>query len=307
MHLLTSRDSPALTAAANFPSIESQLRDGFPSPYTLADAEAFLSRPKPSDGSALLPTHLGIFLKSGNFGNMDGPEPRLIGGIGFIISTNVGFRTWELGYWFTPDVWRNGYGLEAVKAMTDFAFTTWPELNRIEAVPYSSNIASRNLLLKAGFKEEGIKRGSVFKSGKFQDHNDPTVQTPMHSGNDVSGLQVCLADVEFSKLILQHGASICLARSHAILTNLQPDDSTIHAGDSLQPSGSGSSSRPSSNRTGIMPGAVLGAAAGVRETRRRLRWRRSGEHRIGWQETNAASISANRSQGPDINQDDETK
>lgn len=100
---------------------------------------------------------------------MDGPEPRLIGGIGFIISTNVGFRTWELGYWFTPDVWRNGYGLEAVKAMTDFAFTTWPELNRIEAVPYSSNIASRNLLLKAGFKEEGIKRGSVFKSGKFQD------------------------------------------------------------------------------------------------------------------------------------------
>lgn len=164
-------DAPGLTAAANHPSIGSQLRDGFPSPYTLADAEAFLARPRPTDGSALFPTHLGVFLKSGNPGNINGGEPRLIGGIVFIISTNVNFRTWELGYWFTPDVRRNGYGLEAVNAMVRFAFTTWEGLNRIEAVPYSTNIASINLLRKAGFKEEGIRRGSVFKAGTIQDEH----------------------------------------------------------------------------------------------------------------------------------------
>lgn len=164
-------DAAGLAAAANFPSIGCQIRDGFPSPYTLADAEAFLARPKPTDGSALFPTHLGIFLKPESLDSTDGMGSRLIGGIGLIGSTNVNFRTWELGYWLTPDVWRKGYGLEVVRAMVRFAFTTWTELNRIEAVPFSTNIASRDLLLKAGFVEEGVKRGSVFKSGKLQDEH----------------------------------------------------------------------------------------------------------------------------------------
>lgn len=168
-------DAESIAAAANHLSIAANLRDRFPSPYAPADAETFfhMSAP-PSDGSAAFPRHTVILLKPGFPGSSDADgsgEGKLIGGMGCMINTDVNFRSWELGYWFTPSVGRNGYGLEAVRGFVRFAFATWTDLNRVEAVAYSTNVASRGLLAKAGFAEEGVKRGAVCKKGQILDEH----------------------------------------------------------------------------------------------------------------------------------------
>lgn len=164
-------DAAATAAAADFPAIAATLRDGFPSPYTTADAEDFFRRTAPADdGSASFPRNMLLWLKPGCPGNDDGNgEERVIGSMGCVYTTDVGFRTWELGYWFTPGVARNGYGLEAVRALVDWVFKMWPGLNRLEAEVFEGNEASAGLLRKAGFADEGIKRGAVCKGGKILD------------------------------------------------------------------------------------------------------------------------------------------
>lgn len=42
-------------------------------------------------------------------------------------------------------------------------------LNRVEALVLKSNIGSIRMHKKCGYVEEGIKRHSVYKNGKFQD------------------------------------------------------------------------------------------------------------------------------------------
>lgn len=162
-------DANAIAAGANFLSIAANLRDRFPSPYLPSDAEEFMKITAPADdGSAAFPRNTLVCLKPGFKGNSDA-ELVIIGGMGCLYSTDVNFRSWELGYWFTPAVARNGYGLEATRGFVRWAFATWMDLNRIEAVVYNTNAASRGLLLKAGFAEEGLKRGAVFKNGQILD------------------------------------------------------------------------------------------------------------------------------------------
>lgn len=175
-------DAEALAAAANFPSITNHIRDGFPSPYAVADAEQFIARVRPAD-TASYPVGLGIFIKASSRSdntatNTDTDAGKssdskqadlLIGGMGVIPMANVHYRTWELGYWFTPAVARQGYGLEAVRGFVPWAFAMFPDLLRVECHPFSSNVASIGLLEKAGFQREGMKRASVVKDGVVLD------------------------------------------------------------------------------------------------------------------------------------------
>ena len=64
--------------------------------------------------------------------------------------------------------WGQGYATESTKLLLTYAFEELG-LNRIEAVVLKSNIASIKMHKKCGYVEEGIKRKSVYKNGKFQD------------------------------------------------------------------------------------------------------------------------------------------
>ena len=163
-------DIPALAAAANHPSIAANLRDGFPSPYTLSDAEHFLTRPSSSSsaGTRHYPTDAAILLKPHTKANPS-PAPLYIGVIGIVPRHDVYYRTWELGYWLTPSSWGHGFATEAVRALVGFMFDTWPALNRVEAVVYTGNAGSAGVLRKAGFVEEGRKRRCVEKGGEIRD------------------------------------------------------------------------------------------------------------------------------------------
>ncbi len=78
-------------------------------------------------------------------------------------------QTGTLGYWIGQPHARRGYTLEAVQAVTRFAFSRLG-LHRLEAACCPDNDASRRLLLKAGFDLEGRAKGYLKIDGRWRDH-----------------------------------------------------------------------------------------------------------------------------------------
>lgn len=75
----------------------------------------------------------------------------------------------SVGYWCGKPFARHGHTLAAVRALSDFAFRTLG-LHRLEAACIPDNVASRRLLLKAGFAEEGFASAYLKINGVWRDH-----------------------------------------------------------------------------------------------------------------------------------------
>ncbi len=74
-----------------------------------------------------------------------------------------------LGYWIGERFARQGYMFDAVRALVPFIFSTLG-LHRIEAACLPENAPSKNLLLKVGFRQEGLARGYLQINGEWRDH-----------------------------------------------------------------------------------------------------------------------------------------
>jgi ribosomal-protein-alanine N-acetyltransferase len=74
----------------------------------------------------------------------------------------------EIGYDLLRKYWGNGFMAEALSVIIDYGFESL-RLNRIEAHTAAINSASRNLLRRLGFFEEGVFRESSFFRGEFRD------------------------------------------------------------------------------------------------------------------------------------------
>jgi ribosomal-protein-alanine N-acetyltransferase len=74
-----------------------------------------------------------------------------------------------LGYWVGERFARQGYMSDAVRALIPFVFRTLG-LHRIEAACLPVNEASRSLLAKGGFRQEGVARRYLQINGEWQDH-----------------------------------------------------------------------------------------------------------------------------------------
>jgi RimJ/RimL family protein N-acetyltransferase len=149
----TKRDMRALVRYANNPRIARWLRDRFPCPYTLSDAEAFLA----AVAQQAVRTTFAIATPG-----------EAIGGIGLEFASDVHRFTAELGYWLGEPFWGRGIMTQAVRHVTAWAFETF-ELHRIYATAFAGNRASMRVLEKAGFQCEGCLRASVFKHGRILD------------------------------------------------------------------------------------------------------------------------------------------
>lgn len=57
----------------------------------------------------------------------------------------------ETGFWIARKYWNNGYGTEALKIITDYAFTNL-KLTRLKACVKKNNRSSARVLEKNGFK-----------------------------------------------------------------------------------------------------------------------------------------------------------
>lgn len=75
----------------------------------------------------------------------------------------------SLGYWAGQSFAGKGYTTAAVRGVVRFAFDHL-ELHRIEAACQPENIASRTVLTKAGFEEEGRARSYLKINGAWRDH-----------------------------------------------------------------------------------------------------------------------------------------
>jgi len=75
----------------------------------------------------------------------------------------------SLGYWAGQMFAGKGYTTSAVRAVVRFAFEEL-DLHRVEAACQPDNIASRRVLAKAGFAQEGAARGYLKINGHWRDH-----------------------------------------------------------------------------------------------------------------------------------------
>lgn len=62
--------------------------------------------------------------------------------------------------------WGKGYAGEALKMLLDYVFNE-RGLHRIMALVLESNIQSVKMLVKLGYRQEGVLRHSVYKNGRY--------------------------------------------------------------------------------------------------------------------------------------------
>lgn len=75
----------------------------------------------------------------------------------------------SIGYWIGQPFAHKGYMTAAVRALLPFCFDTL-RLHRLEAACIPTNAASKRLLEKAGFQQEGYARRYLCINGQWQDH-----------------------------------------------------------------------------------------------------------------------------------------
>lgn len=146
-------DAASLAKHADNPRIASMLRDAFPSPYTPADARAFI-------GMATGGTP-DLFLAIEVFGEA-------AGGIGIHVLNDVKHRSAEIGYWLAEPYWGRGIVTGAVRALVPVAFERYG-IVRLQAGIFSNNPASMRVLAKCGFSREAVHKDAICKNGVVLD------------------------------------------------------------------------------------------------------------------------------------------
>jgi ribosomal-protein-alanine N-acetyltransferase len=93
----------------------------------------------------------------------------LAGGIGLSNVRRGVAETASLGYWIGAPFARQGFMSAALPLVLDFAFDRL-RLHRLEAACLPTNVASRALLMRTGFQQEGYARRYLLIDGQWQDH-----------------------------------------------------------------------------------------------------------------------------------------
>ena len=125
-----AEDAPSIVIHADNPKVAMNLRDGFPSPYGPADAEAFLAMVEEQNPR----TYFAI-----------ARADEVVGSIGYSMGKDVYRFTAELGYWLAEPYWNRGIATEAITLLVDWVFRH-EKINRIHAGVYGNNHASMRVL-----------------------------------------------------------------------------------------------------------------------------------------------------------------
>lgn len=99
----------------------------------------------------------------------DGSRETLVGGITLSNIRRRAAQFANLGYWMGQDFAGKGYMTEAVRLVVAYAFDSLL-LHRVHAAFLPHNMASRRVLEKNGFKEEGYAENYLQIDGKWADH-----------------------------------------------------------------------------------------------------------------------------------------
>ena len=148
-------DAKALPTIANTREISWNTSFNFPYPFKEEQARRFLTYHMEGLGEQ----KWAFAVKS---------DGHLIGGCGAQRGKDVQSHTAEIGYWLGVAFWGQGLASEAVNAMVNYLATS-TDIEQLTAHCYAWNPASFRVLEKAGFQQEGCRRGVVRKWGKQTD------------------------------------------------------------------------------------------------------------------------------------------
>ncbi|CAM9769156.1 unnamed protein product [Scytosiphon promiscuus] len=154
---LRAADAAQLSELGNNLDVARNLSDGFPHPYTRADAEGFI---------ASKPDSLAVVLSQGELfiGVIGSSQAGGVGG-----SSKDGDACFCLGYWIGRDYWGKGFATEAVGGFVHHIEQT-RGVRRIEASVYHWNPASAKVLEKNGFRCEARVKASSIRFGEVADN-----------------------------------------------------------------------------------------------------------------------------------------
>lgn len=153
LRTLEVTDKLSLAKYANNYKIWRNLKDGFPYPYSIQDAEEYILINK-----------------------MDSPAKNLcidyngecIGIVGFTTQSDIYKKTVVFGYWLGEPFWGKGIMTIAVQKAIEYIFKNF-DIERIHTGVMEHNTASMRVLEKAGFKFECKFEKSIFKDEKLWD------------------------------------------------------------------------------------------------------------------------------------------
>jgi RimJ/RimL family protein N-acetyltransferase len=148
-------DAPNLARHGNNRRIWENLRDRFPHPYTEAHASGYIARLLSSNDEPSFAIEV---------------DGEAVGGISLHPGADVERIGAEIGYWIGESIWGRGVATSAIRLVTDYAFTR-RRLERVFAVPFTTNAASCRALEKAGYQREGTMRRSAIKDGRIMDQH----------------------------------------------------------------------------------------------------------------------------------------
>jgi ribosomal-protein-alanine N-acetyltransferase len=148
-------DAPSLQKNADDRNVSAMLLDRFSYPYTLENAEGFISIKMKEEPVT-------------NFAIDIGGE--VVGVIGVDIREDIYRKTPLLGYWISPAHRDKGIITEAVELITNYAFTHL-DIICIQANTLGNNPASMRVLEKAGFTKQGVLPRSVIKGDEILDEH----------------------------------------------------------------------------------------------------------------------------------------
>jgi RimJ/RimL family protein N-acetyltransferase len=146
-------DAASVARHADDRRVWRNLRDAFPHPYAVADAERYIAA-----AAARSPVTSFAVDVAGE----------AVGSVSLRPGTDIERRSAEIGYWLGEAYWGRGVMSAAVAAATDYAFRDLALL-RVFAVPFARNAASVRVLERAGYVLEGTMRRSAVKDGEVLD------------------------------------------------------------------------------------------------------------------------------------------
>ena len=146
-------DRESLAILANNTKIWNNLRDMFPHPYRLQDADRFIDSVKQQDPQITFAIEY---------------DYTFAGVIGLVLQQDVHRKNAEIGYWIGEPFWGKGIATTALKLASEYAFSHLG-VERLYAGIFEGNEGSRRVLEKCGYKLEGISRKAVYKNKKMLD------------------------------------------------------------------------------------------------------------------------------------------
>jgi len=146
-------DQPSLIRHANDWDIARWLRDGFPHPYTAADADNWVE-------------HASTALAGYVFAiDVDGA---VVGSVGLMPGSDVFAWSAEVGYWLGRAYWGRGLAPRALAALSEHALGHMGYL-RLFAGVFAANQRSARVLAKCGYHLESVRQAAVVKRGTVYD------------------------------------------------------------------------------------------------------------------------------------------